>query len=494
MFFDKLSAKIGSRNAFLIIFLSIVLVAALVLVGVKLIPTVATKLDLTSNSMYTLSPETEKLIKSVDEKVTIYLISAPGEENVGIRTFLERYACKSKNITFKTLDTVMDEEEIFKYSGSTPPSNSVLVKTESRHKLIPYYDLFYFGTEAYNFAFDVYSQYRQAGVISSNLTFNDYLKNYAVQDGIYTGYKYEESVNTAIRYVTANSLKKVYLLAGHEEDAPSFDVYNLITADGIELTRINAEKVDIPADASLLLLFPNDDISVTEKQKITEYMNNGGKIFIVTTHGVAYGTLGKLLNEYGLESDWQYLCEDNENYNFGEMPAYTVPDVSDEGLAKLLEERAASILLAGTNGITLKKDIPSGITVTPLLTTSPESYTTLDISEYKFDSTKNTRKVRYTGVSAFNENGGGLVWISSPSILYEEYTIYTGGGNLLTLTYYINKLAENTPTEPIPAVMLAGGSLNAPKWFTVTFATVLCGVIPLGLMGFALYRKKRIEG
>ena len=130
MIFDKLSAKVGNKNALLIIILSLVLVAALVLVGVKLIPTVATKLDLTSNSMYTLSPETENLIKSVDEKVTIYLITAPGEENVGIRTFLERYACKSKNITFKTLDTVMDEEEIFKYSGATPPSNSVLVKTE----------------------------------------------------------------------------------------------------------------------------------------------------------------------------------------------------------------------------------------------------------------------------------------------------------------------------------------------------------------------------
>ncbi len=491
MVFDRLSRKTGEKNAALIILFSVILIAALILVGVKLIPTLYTKLDLTSNSLYTLSPETEKLIASVDEEVTIYLIAPTGEENDGIKTFLERYAGKSKRITLKTLDPTADAEEIFNYSGSVPPSNSIVVKTEKRYKLIPYYDLFYYGEEAYNYAYRIYSQYLEAGYINSNLGFNEFLKNYAVYDGCYSGYDYEESINSAIRYVTSDTLKKVYLLAGHEEDSPSFDVYNHITDFGIELTRINAGKIDIPADTDLLLLFPNTDISDVEKDKLSQYMKGGGRVFIVTTQGVDYTTLYTLLKEYGVESDGKYLCEDNENYNFEKLTAYTVPDISDEGLADLLENQAGTLLLAGTTGITRTETAPEGITFKPLLTTSPESYTT-DNVKYEFDAANDTRRVRYTGVSAMNESGGGLVWISAPSILYEDYTVYTNGGNLLTLTYYINSLTENTYEEPLTPIMLASARLDAPKWFIYTFASLFCGAVPLGLIGYAVIRRRRI--
>ena len=492
MFYDKLSRKTGEKNAALITVFSIIAAALIILVCVKLIPTVYTKLDLSANSMYTLSPETEKLVSSVDEDVTIYLIAPPGEENEGIKTFLERYAGKSKYITLKTLDPVADDEEIYKYSGSTPPSNSIVVRTEKRYKMIPYYDLFYYGEDAYSYAYRLYAQYRNAGYIDSSLTFDSYLKNYALYDGCYSGYEYEESINAALRYVTSDSLKKVYLLAGHEEDSPSYDVYNQITNFGIYHTRINIEKIDIPADADLLLLFPNTDISTVEKDKLSEYMKNGGRVLLVTSQGIEYGTLNTLLKDYGVISDGKYLCEDNENYNFEKYPAYTVPDISDEGLAELLEARAGTLLMVGTTGITLTETQPAGITVKPLLTTSPECYTTDDIADYKFDAAKDVRKVRYTGVSAMNENGGGFVWISAPSVLYEDYTIYTNGGNLLTLMYYINSLTENTYPEPVPAVMLASARAEAPKWFIYTFASVFCGVIPLGLIGYAVIRRRRI--
>ena len=491
MIFDKLAGKIGNKYAALILIFSAVLLAVLIIAGATLIPTVFTKIDLTANEMYTLSDETLDLIKSVDEEVTIYLVADPGEVNEGIKTFLERYAGKSKHITLKMLDPTLDAEELFKYSGDTPPANSIVVKTDARYKMIPYYDLFYYGEDAYEYAYQTYTQYVNAGLISSSsLSFNDYLKSIAVYEGCYSGYEYEESVNAAIRYVTSDSLKKIYLLAGHEEDSPSFDVYNTITNYGIELNRINADKIDIPADTDLLLLFPNSDITSAERERLSAYMKNGGKIFMVTTQGVDCRTLYELVKEYGVETDGKYLCEDNVNYNYGEMPAYTLPDITDDGLAVLLEERAASVLLAGTHGITLTETPVAGVTVTPLFTTSPECYTTGDTVNYKYADGVDVRKTRYTGVKALNENGGGIVWISSPTILFEEYTVYTNGGNLLTLTYYINLLTENECPEPIPAVMLASGSVNVPKWFTYTFATVFCGIVPLTLVGYAVVRKK----
>ena len=58
--------------------------------------------------------------------------------------------------------------------------------------------------------------------------------------------------------------------------------------------------------------------------------------------------------------------------------------------------------------------------------------------------------------------------------------------------YYINSLTENTYPEPVPAVMLASARAEAPKWFIYTFASVFCGVIPLGLIGYAVIRRRRI--
>ncbi len=492
MIFDKLSKKVGVKLATLTAVFTVSLAAVLILVCVKLLPTLYTRLDLSANSMYTLSEETEGLISDINEDVTVYLISEAGEENAGIRTFLERYACKSKHITVKSLDAEKDAEEIYKYSGSTPPSNSIVVKTEKRYKLIPYYDLFYFGEDAYGYAYQSYAQYRSAGYLS-NVTFMEYMKNYAVYDGCYSGYEYEARVNSAIKYVTSDSLKKVYLLAGHDEDAPSFDVYNQISEYGVDLTRINADKVDIPSDTDLLLLFPNIDITENEKQRLSEYMKNGGRVLLVTSYGLENERLMSLLSEYGLESDGKYLCEDNENYNYGGTPHYTVPDISDVGLADVLEKQAGSILLAGTTGITLKESCPEGINFKPLLTASPESYTTSDVNNYKFDAEKDTRGVRYTGISATNENGGGVVWISAPSVLYEEYNIYTNGGNLSVLMYYINELTENAYDEPAPTVALSSLRITVPRPFMYTFAIILCGVLPLGLTGFAFYRRKRLS-
>ncbi len=486
--FDKLSKKIGSKIAFFIVICSATLVALLIFAGVKFLPSGITRIDLSANSMYTLSSETEDLISKINEPITIYLIAPTGEENDGIRTFLERYCFKNKNIKLKLLDPLADADKIFEYCGSTPPANSIVVESSKRYKFIPYYDLFYFDNNAYNYNFQIYATYRESGAIS-DISFTDFLKKYAVYEGLFTGYEYEESVNSAIRYVISDSLKKVYVVVGHEEDAPSFDVSNLIGNFGIDISWINLDRIEVPQDTDLLLLFPNSDITDTEKNKLSEYMKNGGKLFLVTSYGIDYSGLNYLLNEYGLESDGKYLCEDNELYNYEKIPAYTVPDVTDEGLADILEDQAGTILLAGTTAITLMENVPQGITIKPILTTSPESYTTDDVADYKFDQEKDTRKLRYTGISAFNEAGGGVVWISSPSILYEEYTIYTNGGNLLTLTYFINTLTENTYKDPIPANIPVSASIEVPKWFLYTFATLFCGVIPIGLIGFAVICK-----
>jgi hypothetical protein len=219
-------------------------------------------------------------------------------------------------------------------------------------------------------------------------------------------------------------------------------------------------------------------------------MNDGGRVLLLTSYGVDYKNLYSMLSEYGVQSDNKYLCEDNKNYNLSDTPAYIIPDVTDSLLAEALEKESATVLLSGATGIYLTGSEENGITVKPLLTTSPEAYTTENVTDFKFNEEKDTRKTMYAGVSAINQKGGGVVWLSSSAFAYEEYTVFTDGGNLITFMHYINMLLENSPTEKIPPVTAFPSTLSVPKWFIYSFVFVFCVILPVSVMTVPLIIKK----
>lgn len=496
MIYKKLSDKLGvkrSAYATIICACAVILAAALILSLVSLIPSYISKLDMTSNNMYTLSDTSREILETLDENVTIYQLSYAGEENETIRVFLERYAGETDKIEVVSLDIEEDAGIIGSYTSSSPESNSLIIVSEDRYRFIPYNRLFSYSTDAYYAAFTFYSYYYQNGVITSSFT--DFLKYYAPYYGLYDGYAYEMQVTLALRYVSASELPSLYMMLGHSETGISEDLASRIADSGIELLPLRADTEDIPDDADCILLMPVTDITENEYNKLKEYIEGGGRLMLITTYSAdaEFENLLRLTAEMGLSSDLNaYLCEDNENYCYSGYPELIIPDISDVPLADLLEKQESRVLLGGSTGITVSESLPDGVTVTPILTSSPDAYTKTDTENgLEFNEETDTRSTYLTGVAATTENGGGLVWFSSGAVIYDDYDIYSNFGNKLTFMLFLNTLTENKAAPEIAPVMSVDTFIDAGEPFIYTFLALFCLLIPAGLVVFAVIRYKK---
>ena len=134
------------------------------------------------------------------------------------------------------------------------------------------------------------------------LTAEDYIeRTYDAEQGMYriTGWQYEKSISEAILYVTAESLPRMQLLSGHGEldEASTTVMEDYLTSANYDLSRVNLLTDGAPdPDAPLMILSPTKDLSETELQMLTDYVQAGGDLFIT----VSYTDPDELPNFYAL--------------------------------------------------------------------------------------------------------------------------------------------------------------------------------------------------
>ena len=114
-----------------------------------------------------------------------------------------------------------------------------------------------------------------------------------------TGWQYEKSISEAILYVTADSLPRMQLLSGHGEldESSTTVIEDYLTSANYDLSRVNLLTDGAPdPEAPLMILSPTKDLSETELQMLTDYVQAGGDLFIT----VSYTDPDELPNFYAL--------------------------------------------------------------------------------------------------------------------------------------------------------------------------------------------------
>ena len=92
----------GSWSAFAALICIMIAVILNLIVG-KL-PSTVTQIDLTGNSLYSLSAQTKQIVSSLDKDVKLYLLAVSGNEDPTISRFLSRYAALSDHIKVENID------------------------------------------------------------------------------------------------------------------------------------------------------------------------------------------------------------------------------------------------------------------------------------------------------------------------------------------------------------------------------------------------------
>ncbi len=465
--------------------LIVIAIAVVINMIVGAIPGEYTKYDTTGLGLYDLTPETEEIIKSVDEKITMYLVARDGMENQIIMNFLDRYVRLNSNITVKTVDPevvpTMTDDTGSSHAISTMQENSVIVVGEKRSYEVSY-DTIY-STEYSDEEMMMYYYYGQTP--QGTTTFNA-----------------EQAITGAIDNVTTDNLPKIYMLEGHGEYELGTTLAGYLTTDNYlteKLTLITGDG-SIPEDASIILInAPASDINATELETLKGYVDNGGKLILITSYnvnGTAFTNLDALCNYYGMSVIEGLVMEANTQ-NYIQSPYYLSPNLSaTDPITSSLEGKY--VMMPTAQGIKVADTLPDGVTVSELLTTSADAYT-VSVSGNEI----NTEDILYNGKCVIGaaatvtkgEAEGKFIWYSSFGVADDSADSMVSGGNSSLFLSTLGNLCEKKASVSIAGKAMDTEQLVVNAGISTLWTAIFVLIVPLatviiGIVVWAIRRKK----
>lgn len=313
------------------------------------LPSRYTVFDLTANKLYSLTDDTKELVGSIGEDVTIYVLANEKQADSTLANTLDSYEGLSSHIKVTYVDPAVNPKFYTKYTDGSISSNSVIVESSKRSRVVDYNDLY-----VSEFDYSTYSQ---------NVT----------------GYDAEGQITSAISYVLSEDMPKIYMVTGHGELELDTTFTDIIQKANIDTETINLMDYDaVPEDAAAVFVnAPTEDLSSDDAEKILTYLNNGGDIFVNTTYtGKDMPNFEKLLDFYGVQVSKGLIIETAQN-SYYQDPFYLLPSIEYDTITSDIYSGNSYIFAPYCQGLTYtdKEDVE----VTPLLASSENSYVRDDI-------------------------------------------------------------------------------------------------------------------
>lgn len=473
---------------------AVALVALVANVGVSILPTNARWIDVSEEKLYAVSATTEQLMDSLDEDVTVYLID-PDRSEQRLLNAIERYCDRSSHITLKKVNTSKDKDFRAKYGLGESENLSYCLVLESAKRwhfvgadsLFVWYnsELGYMSTSKYA---ETLSQLEMMKNYYSAMSSEEQAQFVTMYNALTTGVtKYmdvENILSAGIEYVTADNIPALYFLSGHGEKN---------TQDGPLDTK---GMTKLPENATLLIMNnPEEDYSAEEVDMLINFMNNGGRMIILTNEkNNSMPNIARLLASAGLSLE---------------------PDAVADGASTVTVNTSceALSLLAGNNKVTL--DLIDGDSIVTDESNANLKFTSLytldtEVEVEIFDSNgemQTTTKVetKKLGVAVTNKEEPMLVWVTGADTFNgdkkalteeerEQYVIAMYGINSFVL--WMGKSFESS-LDVIKPVAYAPELLAMEQRYVAPIGVLAVGVIPVLILGAGLlriYSRKKRSG
>lgn len=494
--FTKKKIGTGVFSAGLIgIMCVIAVVVNLIVAG---IPTTYTSLDFSYTQLFSLTDDTKDYLKNLDTDVTIYVLNSEKSKDATIAETLERYESLSSHIKVEYINPSTSPNFYLDYTDSTPTTNSLIVVSDNRSKVIDYNDIYDYDT---------------------SMDYSTYQYNQTIK-----GYDGEGQITSAIEYVTMDSdtLPVIYQLTGHNETTLGSNFSDVISKANITLKSLelfNEEKV--PDDASAIIInSPTEDFNEADAQKVIDYLNNGGKAMIVGCY--AYNdnltNFNKILDTYGVSFKKGVVAE-NDTSKYYQNPLYVLPDVKSTDYTA--DAADGYVFLAGTSAIDYPQtsgqtdaqadedatestessdDGEKVITYEQLLTTSDQAvlksdWQNITTSKYEDGDEKGSFTV---GLAIDDPNTGAVVTVfGTPYVVDDTYDNAVSGNNADMFKDVISKMAGDvelsTSIIPEKDYNLSNITINtmAAIWTGISIMIILPIILLIaGIAIWAVRRKK----
>ena len=462
-----------------------ILLAILILTNflVGLLPKNLTLLDTTENKMYSISKSAISEISAVEDDVNIYLLTTGGEDalndtGIHLNAFLKRASSFNTKITYTLLD-LYSNDNFLENRGIDPSSvtlNSIVVESKLRHRYIDSNELFYYYIDG-------------IGKVNQNEA-----QLYQMYYGLTSTYNFggEELLLNSLSYVTSTELPTAICLTGHGETLIGSKLKAEFTNARIAVSELETLAL-IPASEMLIMNNPTSDINAAEASILSQYLDKGGKLLLVTSPGTSgFSNLCSVLEDFGLGYE-DGLIMDQTQGSYYQYPYYLVPTShSNDYTANL----SASPLLPFSHGINIFS--VDGINSVKILSTSQTSYILPTTATSTSKPAGQEEKTYTVGVISENSaNSSAIIWFSSQMFLDESVNSATGGGNF-EYTTAISKYmcgTEESDTQSLTPLELTTETLTFSLSSMAIVAIIVVAIIPLTIVIIGIVycqrRKKR---
>ena len=458
--------KIAFQGGAYSLAITAIVLAILIAVNVfaSVLPASLTKFDISATQLYSITSNTKVVVNALEKDVTIYWIVQSEQEDDVIENLLAKYENLSDHI-----EVVKKNPDVFptfaeQYTSETVYNNSLVVECGDKSRFIAYDEIYI-----------------------SEVDYSTYETSYEF-DG-------EGAITSAIDYVVSDDLPIIYLLEGHgEAELPSAFSEQIQKENMETMTFSLLTDKEIPEDADCVMIYaPSTDISAEEKEILSNYVENGGKLMVMAgpTENGTLENLYDLLGDYGVEPAEGIVVEGNSYYYAFQMPYILLPEISGTTFTSALVEEAYYVIVPIAQGL-----VTSGDSVTSLLTTSSEAFSKIkgyDLDTYEKEE-GDVDGPFSVAVSVECGNEGQMIWVSSSVFMDDIYNEYSSGANL---EFAMNGLAEligETEAVSIRSKSLDYNYLTISESTSEMLKKVMIGAIPIAYLAVGIVIVVRRRG
>ena len=397
------------KRGFYSVFFMFFFVAVLVLANL-IIQNYDFKYDLTKEKFYSLSEQSLKIINDLKEKINIYVLSAPEENNFMVNKLLEKYKSKNINLEYKSQEKVSVFKKKFENGGEIP-DGSIIVEAKNKFKIIKPEDFFEYDIDY--------------------TTFQQKLK----------GINIEPEITNAIYYVTNDFSPKIYKLIGHGEEDLN-DIYKKqIEFAGYELKDLDLlNEKKVPDDCEILFITtPEKDWTEQEKNLIDDYLSEHSVIIFMDLTNKSFENVNALTKKYGFEFRNNLVIENSGENFLRDYKTYLIPNYTQNEICDKLQDKKYKLLVPFCQHIFINHD--DNIKV--LLESSKDSYAKINPDSKNIEKAKNDLSGPLNLAICFSKDKTKIIAVGSKYILDPEINNFVRGSNLDFLISALNNLCAN---------------------------------------------------
>lgn len=441
---------------------------------VQELPSKFREIDLSSQKLYTIGEQTEKMLKKLDKDVQIYFVAQDGTESSDIEKLLERYEEGSKHVQVEQKDPAVNPTFVLQYTSDNISNNSVIVVCGDKSKVIDYTDMY------------------------------ETTINYSTYSQQVTGFDGEGQLTSALNYVVSEDMPVLYTLEGHEEASMSETMKETIQKANIDIQSLNLLTEEaVPEDTECLFIFaPAKDLSEDEADKVISYLENGGKAFIVSNYtDEDMSNFNRVLENYGVRPVNGIVFEGDSDHFVSQNPYYLLPNIENNEITSQLSSQSRYVLAAMAQGISQIENVRDSLEISSILSTTDSSYSKTDLENMEtmekeegdiqgpFDlGVMITEKVD-------DEKETQIVYFSSQSLFDDSANAMVSGTNYELLSASLGWMCntDETNTVSIPSKSYDNTSLVIPAADANFWSIFVTAVLPLCVLalGFAIWMKRR---